>query len=136
MMLSIDGHDGDVSRTITYLSTGSANDPTTRASKPKRLDDPWACQTEGKLADLKRRIPVLRRLIADFDRSVADLAQEVRNEEHRAKIHNPAAVAYPTYARATALRRDNLRLSADELRTHLAQAEKALLDLGEATLSS
>jgi len=136
MMLSIDGHDGDVSRTITYLSTGSANDPTARASKPKRLDDPWACQTEGKLADLKRRIPVLRRLIADFDRSVADLAQEVRNEEHRAKIHNPAAVAYPTYARATALRRDNLRLSADELRTHLAQAEKALLDLGEATLSS
>jgi hypothetical protein len=136
MTLSIKGQDGDVSRRVRNLSTGSPDGPTARASKPKRLNDPWACQTEGKVADLKRRIPILKRLIVDFDRSVTDLAQEVRDEEHRAKIHNPAAVAYPTYARATASRRDNLRRSADELRTHLAQAEKALLDLGEATLNS
>ena len=42
--------------------------------------------------------------------------------------------AYSIYARATASRRDNLRRSADELRAHLAKAEKALLKLGEATL--
>jgi hypothetical protein len=136
MTLLIDGRDGDVSGRLMCLSTSSPDDPTARASKPKRLDDPWACQTEGKVADLKRRIPILKRLIADFDRLATDLAQEVRNEEHRAKIHNPAAIAYPIYARATAWRRDNLRRSADELRTHLAQAEKALLDLGEATLNS
>ena len=41
---------------------------------------------------------------------------------------------YSIYARATASRRDNLRRSADELRAHLAKAEKALLKLGEATL--
>ena len=40
--------------------------------------------------------------------------------------------AYSTYAKATALRRDNLRRSADVLRAQLAKAKKALLGLGEA----
>ena len=83
---------------------------------------------EGQVADLKKRIPILNRLIADCDRLAADLDQEVRNEEDRVK--NPAHSAYSTYARATTLRRDNLRRSADELRTHLAKAQKALIELG------
>ena len=73
------------------------------------------------------------RLIDDCDRMAADLDQEVRNEEDRAKIHDQAHFAYPTYAKATALRRDNLRHSADELRAHLTKAKKALLELGEVT---
>jgi hypothetical protein len=85
---------------------------------------------EGQVADLKRRIPILKRLIADCDRLATDLDQEVRNEEDRVKIHDPAHVAYSTYAKATASRRDNLRRSADELRNHLAKAEKALLESG------
>jgi hypothetical protein len=64
------------------------------------------------VADLKRRIPILKRLIADCDRLAADLDQEVRNEEDRVRIHDPANSAYSAYARATALRRDNLRRSA------------------------
>ena len=40
-----------------------------------RLDDPWAYQTEGKVADLKRRIPILKRLIADCDRLAGYLDQ-------------------------------------------------------------
>jgi flagellar protein FliJ len=63
----------------------------------------------------------------------ADLDQAVRNEENRVKIHDPAHSAYSIYAKATALRRDNLRRSADELRAHLAGAEKALIEFGEAT---
>ena len=63
---------------------------------------------EGQVADLKRRIPILRRLIADCDRMAAALDQEVRNEEDRVKIHDPANSAYSTYAKATASRRDNL----------------------------
>ena len=39
-----------------------------------------------------------------------DLDREIRIEEDRVKIHNPAHSAYSTYAKATALRRDNLRL--------------------------
>jgi flagellar FliJ protein len=69
---------------------------------------------EGQVADPKRRIPILKRLIADCDRLAADLDQEVRNEENRVRIHNPANSAYSTYARAAALRRDNLRRSARE----------------------
>src|SRR5262245_38462506 len=80
------------------------------------------------------RIPILKRLIADCDRLAADLDQEVRNEENRVKIHDPDHSAYSIYARATASRRDNLRRSAEELRAHLAKAEKALFELGEASL--
>ena len=49
---------------------------------------------------------------------------------------NARHFAYPTHARATTLRRDNLRRSADELRVHLAKAEKALIVLGEANLDA
>ena len=85
---------------------------------------------EGQVTDLKKRIPILKRLIADCERLAADLDQEVRNEENRVKIHDPVHSAYSIYAKATALRRDNLRRSADDLRAHLAKAEKALIEFG------
>ena len=130
MTLSMDGQPGDVSRRVTYLSANSPARPAASAAKAKRLDDPWANQMESQVVDLKKRIPILKRLIADCDRLAADLHQEVRNEEDRVKIHNPVHSAYSTYAKATALRRDNLRRSADELRAHLAKAEKALMEFG------
>ena len=121
MTLSIDSHLDGVSRWATY-----------RPAR-KRLNDPWANQMDGLRADLKRRIPTLQRLIVDCDRMTADLDREVRSEEDRVNMHDPAHIAYSTYAKATASRRDNLRLSADELRAHLAKAERALLELGVAT---
>lgn len=136
MTLSIDGHPLDVSRRVTYLSANSRVRPDASASKTKRLNDPWASQMEGQVVDLKRSIPILKRLIADCDRLAADLDHEVRNEEHRVKVHDPADIAYSTYAKAAASRRDNLRHSADELRAHLSKAEKALRELGEATLNA
>jgi flagellar protein FliJ len=132
----MDGHPFGVSRRVTYLSASSPARPAASASKTKRLNDPWVHQKEGQVADLKRRIPILKRLIADCDRLAADLNQEVRNEEDRVKIHDLVHSAYSTYARATALRRDNLRRSADELGAHLAKAEKALLEFGVSTLSA
>ena len=77
-------------------------------------------------ADLKRRISTLKRLITDCDRIAADLDQEIQREEDRVRIHDRAHFAYSTYARATTSRRDNLRRSAEELRAHLAKAQKAL----------
>jgi flagellar protein FliJ len=105
---------------------------TAKALPPATTNDR---QVEGQVADLKRRIPALKRLIADCDRMAADLDQEVRNEEDRVKIHDPANSACSTYVKATASRRDNLRCSADELRAHLAKAKKALIELGEAILA-
>jgi hypothetical protein len=137
MTLSIGGQAYGVSRGVTNLSASSRTSPAAAsASKQKRLNDPWACQIEGQVADLKRRIPILKRLITDCDRLAADLNQEVRNEEYRVKIHDPAHSAYSTYARATALGRDNLMRSADELRAHLAKAKKRLIQLGDAALDA
>jgi hypothetical protein len=133
MKLSSDGRSADISSNVTYLSARSPLKSASGVNGPRRMDDPWASQNEGRVADLKRRIPILIRLIADCDHSAADLDWEVRNAEHRAKIHDPANIAYPTYARATALRRDNLRRSAGELRGHLTEAKKALRELGETT---
>ena len=131
MTLSIDGHPFGVSRRVTHLLASLPARPASSASKTKRLNDPWASQMEGQVADLKRRIPILIRLIADCDRLAADLDQEVRTEEHRVKIHDPADVAYSPYAQTAALRRDNLRRSAVELRAELAIAKKTLLGLDE-----
>ena len=136
MTRSMEAHPFGVSRRVTYLSASFPASPTESARKPKRLNDPWACQMEGQVADLKRRIPILKRLITDCDRLAADLHQEVRNEEDRVKVHDPAHFSYSIYARATASRRDNLSRSSDELRAHLAIAEQALLGLGEATLDA
>jgi hypothetical protein len=132
MTLSIDGHHADVSHWVTYLSATSPAKATSSPSKAKTVDEPWARQVEGQLADLERRIATLKRLIADCDRTAADLDHEVRSEEDRAKIHDRAHFAYSTYAKATALRRDNLRRSADELRAHLANAKMAPVELGDA----
>ena len=68
MTLSMDGHPGDVSRRVTYLSARSPARPTASAGKANRLDDPWANQMESQVVDLKRRIPILKRLIDDCDR--------------------------------------------------------------------
>src|ERR1700730_16886055 len=130
MILSIDGQPGDVSSRVTYLSAGSPAKSDARVGKAMRADDPWAHRTEGQLADLKRRIPILKRLIADCDHLASDLEQEIRNEQDRVKIHDPVHFAYSIYARATAWRRDNLRRSANELRPHLPVAENAVIDFG------
>jgi hypothetical protein len=123
MTLSIGGHIDGVSRRVTGL-------PASAAIRTRR-NDPWASQMEGRTADLKRRIPLMRQLTAECDGMAAKLDQEVRTEEDRVKEDDPAAITYSPYAKATASRRDNLRRSAEELRAHLVKAEKALRELGE-----
>jgi flagellar export protein FliJ len=58
-----------------------------------------------------------------------DLEREIKTEQERAGIHDPAHFAYPTYAKAAMGRRENLKRSADELKGQLDDA-KAML--GEA----
>jgi flagellar export protein FliJ len=55
-----------------------------------------------------------------------DLDREIKTEQDRAGIHDPAHFAYPTYAKAAMTRRENLRRSADELKTQLDDAQAAL----------
>jgi hypothetical protein len=56
----------------------------------------------------------MERLVVEYDRIAADLDQEIRIEEDRTRIQNPAHTAYSFYAKATASRRDNLRRPAND----------------------
>ena len=57
---------------------------------------------------------------------IGDLEREIKIEQDRAGIHDPAHFAYPTYAKAATSRRENLKHSTDELRVQLDDAKAAL----------
>jgi flagellar protein FliJ len=74
----------------------------------------------------RRKVAQIETMIAEFDRMAADLEREIRVEQDRSGIHDPAHFAYPTYAKAAIARRENLRRSAEELRIQLEDAKSAL----------
>ena len=82
-----------------------------------------------QLDEKRRRVAQIEGMIAEFDRMAADLEREVAAEEQRSGISDIAHFAYSTYAKAARTRRDNLKRSADELKTQL---EDAQAELGEA----
>ena len=77
----------------------------------------------------RRRVTQIEMMMADFLRMAAELDREIAQEEARAGISDTAHFAYPTYARAAATRRDNMRQSATALEDQLAEAKA---ELGEA----
>ena len=77
----------------------------------------------------RRRVAQIESMIADFSRMAVDLDREIATEEQRSGISDPNHFAYPTYARAAATRRDNMRQSAQALEGQLAEAKA---ELGEA----
>ena len=79
----------------------------------------------------RRRVAQIESMVADFDRMAADLDREIAAEQDRAGIHDPTHFAYPTYAKAAITRRDNLKRSADELKTQLEEARLALAEAFE-----
>ena len=79
----------------------------------------------------RRKVAQIEAMIAEFDRIATDLDREIKTEQDRAGIHDPAHFAYPTYAKAAIVRRDNLKRSADELKTQLEDARLALAEAFE-----
>ena len=77
----------------------------------------------------RRKVAQIEAMIAEFDRIAAELDREIKTEQDRAGIHDPAHFAYPTYAKAAIVRRENLVRSAGELK---AQLDEAQAMLGEA----
>jgi flagellar protein FliJ len=77
----------------------------------------------------RRRVTQIEMMMADFNRMATELDREVAMEEARAGITDVGHFAYPTYARAAAVRRDNMRQSAQALEGQLAEAKA---ELGEA----
>ena len=74
----------------------------------------------------RRKVAQIEAMIAEFDRIAGELEREIKVEQDRAGIHDPAHFAYPTYAKAATARRENLKHSTDELRVQLEDAKTAL----------
>ena len=79
-----------------------------------------------QLDEKRRKVAQIEAMIAEFDRVAGELEREIRIEQDRAGIHDPAHFAYPTYAKAAIARRENLRRSVGELRIQLEDAKSAL----------
>jgi flagellar FliJ protein len=79
----------------------------------------------------RRQVVQIEGMIAEFERMANDLEREIKTEQERAGIHDPAHYAYPTYAKAAMTRRDNLKRSADELRGQLEEAQNHLAEAFE-----
>jgi flagellar FliJ protein len=74
----------------------------------------------------RRKVAQIEGMIAEFEGIIGDLEREIRIEQDRAGIHDPAHFAYPTYANAAMQRRGNVERSVDELKIQLEDAKAAL----------
>jgi flagellar FliJ protein len=74
----------------------------------------------------RRKVAQIEAMIAEFERIAGDLDREIKTEQDRAGIHDPAHFAYPTYAKAANTRRENLKRSTGELKAQLDDAQAAL----------
>ncbi len=79
----------------------------------------------------RRRVAQIEFMIADFTRMAVDLDREISTEEQRSGISDPSHFAYPTYARAAVVRRDNLKRSTEELKEQMDEAKGLLAEAQE-----
>lgn len=82
----------------------------------------------------RRQLLQLDMMIAEFDRMATELDLQIAAEEKRAGITDINHFAYPTFAKAARLRRDNLKNSQQDLLSQKRAAE-SLLGEAEAELS-
>jgi flagellar export protein FliJ len=82
----------------------------------------------------RRQMLQLDMMIAEFDRMANELELQIAAEEKKAGITDISHFAYPTFAKAARLRRDNLKNSQNDLLQQRAAAESILAE-AEAELS-
>ena len=84
--------------------------------------------------DKRRQLLQLDMMIAEFERMAGELEVQIAAEEKKAGITDMNHFAYPTFAKAARLRRDNLMNSQQDLLQQRTQAESLLFE-AEAELS-
>ena len=72
----------------------------------------------------RRQLTQLEMMVAEFDRMANELDQQILAEEKKAGITDVNHFAYPTFAKAARLRRDNLKNSQSDLMQQRSVAEK------------
>lgn len=82
----------------------------------------------------RRQIMQLDMMIAEFDRMANELDVQIAAEEKKSGITDINHFAYPTFAKAARLRRDNLKNSQSDLAEQKKLAETLLAE-AEAELS-
>jgi len=82
----------------------------------------------------RRQMLQLDMMIAEFDRMANELDIQIAAEERKSGITDISHFAYPTFAKAARLRRDNLKNSQSDL-AQQKKAVEALLAEAEAELS-
>jgi hypothetical protein len=71
-----------------------------------------------------RKVADLEHMIREFEGMASDLDRQIKAEEDRTGIKDPAHFAYSTFAKSASQRRDNLRASADGLKVKLEAAQR------------
>ena len=84
--------------------------------------------------DKRRQLLQLDMMIAEFERMAGELEVQILAEEKKAGITDISHFAYPTFAKAARLRRDNLKNSQHDLLQQRNIAESVLAE-AEAELS-
>ena len=84
--------------------------------------------------DKRRQLLQLDLMIAEFERMAGELEIQIVAEEKKAGITDISHFAYPTFAKAARLRRDNLKNSQHDLLQQRTVAESILAE-AEAELS-
>jgi flagellar FliJ protein len=79
----------------------------------------------------RRQVTQIEMMIAEFERMAAELDDQILAEQKRVGITDVTHFAYPTFAKAAMQRRDNLLVSADDLRGQLDAARAQLSEAVE-----
>lgn len=81
-----------------------------------------------KVNEKRRQLAQLDTMIAEFDRMAAELDAQIAVEESKSGITDTNHFAYPTFAKAARLRRDNLNNSRADLMQQKGAAEGELAE--------
>ena len=76
-------------------------------------------QKRMQVTDATRKIVQIEAMIAELEQLDSVLARDIKIEEDRSGIRDPANFAYSTYAKAARQRRENIQRSMTELRNKL-----------------
>ena len=77
----------------------------------------------------RRQVAQIEAAIADLDQTARALEHEIEIEHKRTGIRDPGHIAYSMYAKATIVRRDNLKRSITDLKECLASAKISLAEV-------